>query len=561
MSGPASIPEATIELVKASGHRQLVPVTQSPFLIARGAEAAGGLQFSDEYKYISRRCAALVYAEGEFRLEDRGQLNGLFVNGEKIDNRTLRDGDRITFGRVDSLWLIFHLGSPPQLLPQFLSRLEQASTLEPGARNLRHLSLLLEATALLHSSLPLEDVLGAMVDRAMAITHADRGLLLEADPQRRLCPLLARQRSGKPLPIEAVTPSQTAIARALEQARGVVEQDLAQATAALRDAASVAAQQLRAVIAIPLFSGAKFPSQEATGVGTPSELLGVLYLDSLRPTAFSHLDRQILDALALEATSVLDNARLVEKVQQQRRFEQELEIARKIQQGLLPDKSFQPPPQFEVTGVNRPCLAVGGDYYDLLELSPDRIAFVIADVSGKGLGGALLTSMLQGNFSAMALGQDPARVFAHVNRFICEHSKVERYATLFFGILDSTGGLEFINAGHPSPLLIRAGRVTSPFAAECLPLGLFPESEFKIGSSTLEVGDTLVLFTDGITEALNPEDEQFGVDRLAELVARHAGSRVKELESCILQAVEDFSGGADQADDSTLLVVRYQGTV
>jgi len=560
MSSPASIPEATIEVVKASGHRQLVPVTRSPFPIGRRPEAADGLQFPDKDSFVSRRCAALVYAEGEFRLEDRGQLHGLSVNGEKIDKRTLRDGDKITFGHTDSLWLIFHLGAPPQLLPQFLSRLEQASALEPGARNLRHLSLLLEATALLHSSLPLEDILGAMVDRAMAITHADRGLLLEADAQRRLCPLFARQRSGKPLPIEDVTPSQTAIARAREQARGVVERDLAQADAALRDAGSIRIQRLRAVIAIPLFARATFPSQEDTGAPTPGELLGVLYLDSLQPAAFSDLDRQILDALAVEAASVLDNARLVKKVQQQRRLEQELEIARTIQQALLP-KSFRPPPQFEVTGVNRPCLAVGGDYYDLLELPPDRITFVIADVSGKGLGGALLTSMLQGSFSAMALGEDAARVFAHINRFICAHSAVERYATLFFGILDSTGGLEFINAGHPSPLLVRAGRVTSPFAAKCLPLGLFPESEFTIGSSTLEAGDTLVLFTDGITEALNPQDEQFGIDRLAELVARHAGSRVKELESYILQAVEDFSGGAAQTDDSTLLVVRYRGAL
>ena len=353
--------------------------------------------------------------------------------------------------------------------------------MEPGARDLRQLSLLLEATALLQSPLSLEEVLSAMLDRAIAITNADRGLLLETHGKGSLRPMLARKAGQLSLPAEGFDPSQTAIAQAVEQKRSIIEEDVSQAQAALRDAVSIVAQNLRSVIAIPLSSLSRPRSTEATFVGGAGDLLAVLYLDSRLPAAFSRLDRQILDALSREVAGVLDNARLVQKEQEQRRLVQELDIAREIQQALLP-KGFRSSPHLEITGVNQSCLAVGGDYFDLMELSRDRTGFVIADVSGKGLGAALVTSMLQGTLSAMTLGQQPDSVFNHVNRFICEHSQVERYATLFFGILDRSGGLEFINAGHLTPLRIHDGRAEFAFSSECLPVGLFPDAEFRTSS-------------------------------------------------------------------------------
>ncbi|MFQ5662949.1 MAG: SpoIIE family protein phosphatase [Terriglobia bacterium] len=549
------IPDAVLDVVAPDGSRRSVRITQSPFLIGRGEEAGNHLHLSD--KRVSRRCAALLYAEGVYRLEDRGQRHGVFVNGEKIDVRPLRDRDTITFGAGASYQLIFHTGRPDEPLPQLLSRLERASALEPGARDLRHLSLLLEATALLHSPRPLEDVLGAMVDRALTITDADRGLLLEADPATGLRPLLARQRGSGELSAESLQPSRTAIAQALEQRRSVMEYDVAHA-GPLREAHSIVAQQLRSVIAIPLHSLSAFRSSDTTYVSTPGDLLGMLYLDSRRPAAFSRLERQILDALAREAASVLDNARLLQKEHQRRRLEHEVAIAREIQQTLLP-RSFQHFPHLQVTGINHPCLAVGGDYFDLIQLSPDRTAFVIADVCGKGLGAALLTAMLQGTFFAMTLGQEPASVFTHVNHFICARSKMERYATLFFGILDSGGRLEFINAGHPPPLRVHAGRVEPVFPAESLPLGLMPEAEFATASATLDPGDTLVLFTDGINEAVDPQDEEFGLERLRAVVARHATAGVEELQAAILNAVGEYTRGAPQADDLTLLILHYRG--
>ena len=171
-----------------------------------------------------------------------------------------------------------------------------------------------------------------------------------------------------------------------------------------------------------------------------------MYLDSQRPAAFSKLDRQILDAIAIESASILDNARLVEHERARQRIERELGIARDIQQALLP-RGFRNFPHLDISAMNKPCLEVGGDYFDVFPIDDKRTAFLIADVSGKGLGAALLTTMLQGALSGMTIGVEPTRVFQHINQFLCEHAEVGRYATMFFGILDRDGNLEYINAG------------------------------------------------------------------------------------------------------------------
>jgi phosphoserine phosphatase RsbU/P len=283
-----------------------------------------------------------------------------------------------------------------------------------------------------------------------------------------------------------------------------------------------------------------------------------LYLDSRRPAAFSKLDRQILDAIGIEAASILDNARLVERERGRQRLEQELSIAREIQQALLPC-GFRDFPHLTITGTNSPCLAVGGDYFDVFPLLDNRTAFLIADVSGKGLGAALLTTMLQGALSGMKMGADPAGVFDHINRFLCEHSAVGHYATMFFGILDGGGRFEFINAGHPSPLLIREAEVAEPFTEGGFPVGLIPEAGYAASSVTLQPGDTLVLYSDGVTEAMDPNEQMFGVDRLRGLLVGQHDKPLEELQKTILDSVQAFSGSAHQADDITLVLARYRG--
>src|SRR6266567_1479958 len=492
--------EAVLEVVSPDGARRYVRITQTPFLIGRGAETGNHLQLSD--RRISRNCAAVVIEANRFYVEDRGQRRGLFVNGEKVESRELQDGDAITFGLEDSYEILFRsaTSSNDNSLPQLLTRMEHITSSEQTGGGLFKLKRLLEATSLLHSQLPLDVVLGHMLDHAVSVTDADRGLLLESDAAGTLKVKLARRSGGLRLPPESLSPSQTAIQLALKQQSPVITEDLAQADMDLQAAQSIVAQRLRAVVVIPLYALSRAKTDESMINIKRGDFLGVLYLDSRRPAAFSKLDRQILDALAADAASILDNARLVEKERERQRLEQEINIARDIQQALLP-RDFREFPHLAVTGFNLPCLSVGGDYFDVFPLSDGRTAFLIADVSGKGLGAALLTTMLQGALSGMTLGTDPARVFNHVNRFLCDHSEVGRYATMFFVTLDQEGHLEFINAGHPSPFLIRRGIAEEAFTEGSYPVGLVPEAQYTAVCLKLEPGDTLVLFSDGVTDA------------------------------------------------------------
>ena len=270
-----------------------------------------------------------------------------------------------------------------------------------------------------------------MLDHAVSVTDADRGFCWNGGTET-LKVRLARRTGGLRLPPESLTPSQTAIQLAMKQHSPVITEDLAQADMDLQAAQSIVAQRLRAVVVIPLYAMSRANTQESMINIKRGDFLGVLYMDSRRPAAFSKLDRQILDALAADAASILDNARLVERERERQRMEQEINIARDIQQALLP-KDFREYPHLAVTGINFPCLSVGGDYFDVFPLGDNRTAFLLADVSGKGLGAALLTTMLQGALSGMTLGTDPARVLNHVNRFLCGHAEVGRYATMFFG--------------------------------------------------------------------------------------------------------------------------------
>jgi serine phosphatase RsbU (regulator of sigma subunit) len=398
-----------------------------------------------------------------------------------------------------------------------------------------------------------------MLDHAVSVTDADRGMLLEADATGTLKVRLARRTGGQRLSPESISPSQTAIQLALRQQSPVVTEDIERAEMDLQSAQSIIAQRLRAVVVIPLFAVHRASSPDSSSAPAFGHSLGVLYLDSRRPAAFSKLDRQILDALAADAASILDNARLVIRERERQRMEEQINIARDIQQALLP-RNFPDHPHFAVAGCNYPCLAVGGDYFDVFPLDNNRTAFLIADVSGKGLGAALLTTMLQGALSAMTLGTDPARVFTHVNRFLCDHAEVGRYATMFFGILDNDGHLEFINAGHPSPFLIRRGVAEEPFSEGSYPVGLVPEAEYAVARLKLEPGDTLVLFSDGVTEAMDPDEQLFGVPRLREVLTGQTECPLDQLQKCVLEAVENFARGASQADDLTLLIVRYRSS-
>ncbi len=547
--------ETILEVARPDRAPESVVVSRTPFLIGRGSDTGNHLVLEDPR--ISRRCAAIEEVDGDYLLKDRGHRQGIWVNGCRISQKILMNGDAIEFGLENSPKIVFRRKPAEHYVESMLTRLGSLPGIETAAATggLSQLNLLLEATSLLHSALPLESVLSTMLDHAMSVTNAERGLLLEADDEGVLKVRLARGSGGTTLAPESIAPSQTALRQAVSKRAAAITDDLNLADLNLKSAQSVVIQGLRAVVAIPLYAVAHANadgSQKAEG-----RLLGALYLDSRRTTAFSNVDRQILDALSAQAASILDNARLVEKEREQRRLEQELAIAREIQQGLVP-QGLREFPYLEIKGIHLPCHGVGGDYYDVFPLSDDSTAFLVADVTGKGLGAALLTTMLQGALSGMRLGVAPEKVFNHVNRFLCEHASVGRCATMFFGRIDAEGKLEYLYGGHPSPLLIRDGKVSELYTDGTLPVGLAEEVKFEAIQVQLQPNDVLVLFSDGIVEAANTQNELFGFERLNEVTAQCARASIETMMKTILDAVEEFSRGAGQADDLTLLIVRYR---
>jgi phosphoserine phosphatase RsbU/P len=555
MSQPNNAAKAYIEIPSSDGASRVVSIQEFPFFIGRGRESGNHLSLDD--MRISRKCAAISLGVSGFFIEDRGQRDGIFVNGRATMGRTLADGDRIGLGGDTVCQLVFRLHTDASLQEEGETKLRGLLDALGGdaADELKGLKLLLEASSMLHSQLPLESVLSAMLDHAIAITHADRGMLLEPDASGGLQVQIARGRNGENLAPESMSPSRSLLKSAIELESAVINEDLNLADLNVQAAQSVVAQLLRSSVVIPLFGKSRGPA--SSGQAAPRQLLGAVYLDSRRASTFSALDRQILDALGAQAASILDNSRLIEKERERQRLEQELNIAREIQQALVP-QGMQHFPHLAVTGLHRPCYEVGGDYFDVYPLADGRVAILIADVAGKGLGAALLTTMLQGTLSGMSLGVDPVQVFSHLNRFLCQRAAVRRYATMFFGLLSPDGTLEFVRAGHPSPMLLRKGQVSELYTGGSFPVGLISLATFSSDRIQLEPEDTLVLFTDGVTEAEDRSHNPFGEERLTEAIRSHQDSSLDELMNGVLGAVGRFTEGARQFDDVTLLVVRYR---
>jgi sigma-B regulation protein RsbU (phosphoserine phosphatase) len=558
MSEPTAIASAFLEVVFADRPTQVVSITDLPFLIGRGQENGNHLAIDD--MRISRKSAVISASATGFLVEDNGQRAGIFVNGEPARVKPLAHGDSIQLGADEACRIIFRLS--PEIVAQDEAETKLRNILgsmgDNSSEELNGLKLLLEATSLMHSQLPLESVLSAMLDHAIAITHADRGMLLEPGTDGELHVKIARGHDGEALLPEEMNPSRSVLSSAIELEAAVVNEDLNLAEANLQSAQSVVLQLLRSSVVIPLYGTPRRQADHSIAF-TRRDLLGAVYLDSRRTATFSALDRQILDALGAQAGSILENARLIERERERQRLEQELSIAREIQQALVP-QGMRDHPHFSVSGLHHPCNEVGGDYYDVFPLPDGRLALLIADVAGKGLGAALVTTMLAGALSGMTLGVDPVAVFNHLNRFLCDRSSAGRCVTMFFGLLDPTGSLEFVSAGHASPLLLRHGTVSELYSTGSLPAGLSDAEQYTSTRVQLDLGDTLLLYTDGVTEAEDKDRNLFQDDRLKEALSQSDNSSLKLLQDGIYSAIEDFTGGTPQSDDVTMLLVRYRGS-
>jgi serine phosphatase RsbU (regulator of sigma subunit) len=544
-------------VVDPNGVRRDVAISIFPFRIGR--QAGNELTLRDSR--VSRQQAQITDVNGTMVLEDMGSSHGTFVNGEKILRHELKVSDQIDFGVPDSYHVIY-VGEGATI-EELVERIDAPAPAQSGPRELHHLGVLLDVARTLSSGLSLEDILTTVVDAAIAVTRTERGVLLLANSAGQLETAVARNAQRGTLRPEEMQVSQGVVKRVASSRREIIVGDTVADAADVgrtNQGESITRLDLHTVVAIPIDKKPVIEAVDATIAARQSDLLGILYLDSRAPSStFSALDREVVRTLAHEAATVVENARLFSAARVKARLDHEIEIASKIQQGLLP-KALPNLPHVAMAGSTLACYSVGGDCFDVIELDGGRHGFFVGDISGKGISAALLATLLQGIFFTTASTDIPLPgVFSRVNKYLCERSGGDRYATVFYGVLDKMGGFEYVNAGHVPPLIRRRSGVIERLDLASFPVGMFPEADYASASVKLERDDFLVIYTDGVSEAVNIQGEMFEEERLQHLLENFKGQTVEELAGAIREGVKAFSEGAAQSDDITILAVQYKG--
>jgi serine phosphatase RsbU (regulator of sigma subunit) len=539
-----------LAITNPSGNRSRALLDPVPFLIGRHGD--NHLVLRDNR--ASRSHARIVTENGNYFVEDLNSRHGVYVNGQRVTRHKLTANDRIDFGFQDSYRMVFTLEEDE--IHRFMEQFSGGTA--TGAGNLSKLRSLVEVARALQSSLSTTDVLAAVVDAALSVTGAERGfLLLRVGDELDVS--VARDRAGAPLGCSDLDVPRTLIHRALHARRELLSMTFDPlGQDGVRPEMSVADLELRSVVCVPLVK-VRTGSLQDTMATSVNDTVGVLYMDSRKNAAdLSAGNREILQTLALEASTILENARLLSEERERQRLEEELNIARSIQQDLLPG-------QLPVDGWFRACgssitsRVVGGDYFDVREDGSGAFACTIADVSGKGMSAALLAALLQGAFLfASEDGGQIEDLMSRVNRFLNERAKGEKYASVFYCTLDRTGQLRWANAGHPKPLLVRAGSQLVPLESTGLPLGMLETASYETRTMQLQPGDKILLYSDGLSEAESAEGEFFDRKGLSETLGANASSSCSNLHAKLVEAVEDFTDGVELGDDITMLVLEYQ---
>jgi len=527
--------------------RRLVPIAKPAFGIGRRETNDLRLAGSE----VSRDHAEILADGGGFMLRDRASRYGTFVNGEQVTERALAHGDRIRLGRSGGAEMVF-------LTADAQAPAERTST-TTAVGDLRQIATLLEGLRALGTGRVLDDVLSMVLDSAIEVSGAERGFIMLAPEGGELEFKMARGRDHLTLPGASFATSRKIPEEVFRTGEPRLVADLLDGALASVHMGTVALG-IRNVLCVPLRLVRYLDKAEALGA---DRRIGVLYLDSReKGLLMSGSTRAALETLATEAAVAIENARLYRETMEKARMEQEMRIAAEIQQALLP-RMVRTGEFFSAAAASLPCRSIGGDFYDYVDLPAGALGFALGDVAGKGPPAALLSAMMQGMFAAQAATTDsPSRTMARANLALYRRGIESRFVTLMYGALHPDGRLTYCNAGHNPPLVIsRRDGVTAFRRLECGGpiVGLFDSAQYEEETVTLAPGDWLIVFSDGVSEAMSRDGEEYEEERIRACIERNFTLDPPRLLEALFADVREFTRGAPQSDDITAMVLRYGG--
>lgn len=531
------------------GQTKTVPLQGE--VITLGRSSTTELCFADDAG-LSRQHLAFEREGDEWMIRDLGSKNGTLLNSLRLTGAMrLRSGDRIAAGHLVMVYddpghktqdagVTFIATSESESVTSStihtdLKNLLGAgkTTLETG--NLQISALIRVGNELGDQKLSLPELFQLILDLSIEAVGAERGVVMTLENEGEL---MVRAAKGSAFRI-----SSTARDRVLNTRESVLVRDT-QLDDAFRQRQSIVEQRVRTFMAAPL--------------QTKERIIGLIYVDSPSLTReFKKDDLNLLTVMANTAAIRIEHARLAEIEHQERLMARELEQAADIQRRFLPATAPHVP-GVDLAGHNAPCRTVGGDYFDFFPYPNGRVAMVLGDVSGKGMPASLLMMSLQARVQVLIEEpEDLGVVMSRLNRLTATNCPSNRFITFFMCLLDgSTGELLFSNAGHNPPLLMRANGDAEWLEEGGCVLGILPMAKYEAARRDLNPGDVLVVFSDGVTDAMNPQGDEFGEVRLAAVVHEHRTRSSAEIVQAVNRAIAEWAAGSPLPDDLTLLVAR-----
>jgi sigma-B regulation protein RsbU (phosphoserine phosphatase) len=413
------------------------------------------------------------------------------------------------------------------------------------ARDQRNVNMLLGSVEQLYARSDLEGLVRSVVDSAIQVTGAQRGVLLLADDKDQLAVRVARHREGRDLPPD-LRYSRSVANKVWTTGKPHLAVD-ADASGALALGRSILDLRLLSILAVPL------PVKDRK--------IGVLYVDSTATAKeFTEGDRAVFEALAGIAATAIEQTRLAVQEAERKRLQSEVDVARRIQQSLMPT-NVPAPAGWDVACEGRSAVETSGDYHDVIPLEDGSLVLVVGDVSGHGLGAALFMASVRALLRTLLHTRgDPLAVFQGLNAFLCRDMPAESFMSLFLGVLDPKAStLRWVSAGHNPPIHWRRGAPLTELERTGPVLGVLPDVAYRQkGPLRLEAGDAVVLYTDGIYEARDASGEIYGEERFQASLAAHAARdpRARPLIRGLLADLEAFVGSRPFDDDITCVVLR-----